>query len=64
MAQLDPLRILLRDSDSRANEVLADLAVRLSGSSWGPAIERARQAASRYDYEAALMALKKPVLPA
>ena len=64
MAQLDPLRILLRDSDSRANEVLAGLAVRMSGSSWGPAIERARQAASRYDYEAALMALEKPVLPA
>ncbi|MCS5690866.1 PAS domain S-box protein [Cyanobium sp. FGCU-6] len=62
MTRLDPLRALLRESDGRANEALADLSVRVSGSSWGPVIERARQAASRYDYDAALAALDDPVL--
>jgi hypothetical protein len=63
MARLDPLRALLRESDGRANEALVDLAARVSGSAWGPVIERARQAASRYDYDAALAALDDLVLP-
>jgi PAS domain S-box-containing protein len=63
MARLDPLRALLRESDGRANEALADLAARVSGSAWGPVIERARQAASRYDYDAALAALDDLVPP-